>query len=74
MGRIRGGNTEYVHNQQDSRWLPEPARHWAGVDGGGMRLRMVQSAANRDGAFDCCDCVAMALEHADDVSVDQRCT
>ncbi len=73
MGRIRGGDTEYVHDQQDSWRLPEPTRHWAGVDGGGMCLCMVQAAANRDGAFDCCDCVVVALEHAGNVSVDRRC-
>ena len=66
-------DTEHVHDQQDSRWLPEPARHRAGVDGGGMPVCIFQAAAHRDGAFDCCDCVAVALEHADDVSVDWCC-
>ncbi len=73
MGRIRGGNTEYVHDQQDSWRLPEPTRHWAGVDGGGMRLRMVQAAAKWNWTVNGGTLLAVALEHADDVSVDRGC-
>ena len=53
--------------------MPESACDGAGSGSAGRNLRRVEAAAAGRGSCRSFDFMALALEYADDVSVDRRC-